>query len=97
GYRTRLTHALSWCSLLSLHTRVDLLANGGDYVLCTLLLWTLFLPLGRCSSLDALRARLDAGREASREEPEPVVSLAVLALMLQLAVIYAFNAVHKDG
>ena len=28
---------------------------------------------------------------------EPVVSLAVLALFLQLAVIYFFNAVHKDG
>lgn len=90
GYRTRLTHLLSWFSLLSLQTRVDLVANGGDYVFCTLMLWSLFLPLGRRYSLDALRERRDPA-------PERVASLAVPAMLLQLSVIYLFNALNKSG
>ncbi len=90
GYRTRLSQVASLIAVISLHTRVDLLANGGDFVLCILCWWTLFLPLGRRFSVDALRT--DAP-----PDPTPVVSLAVLAATLQLAVIYFFNAVHKDG
>lgn len=94
GYRTRLMHVLSWFGLLSLQTRVGLVANGGDYVFGTLLLWSAFLPLGRRYSLDALLAREQTdGAEAER----PIRSLAVAALLLQLSVIYLFNAVNKSG
>lgn len=90
GYRTRLCQLASLIAIISLQTRVDLLANGGDFVLGILCWWTLFLPLGRRFSVDALRS--DAP-----PDPTPVVSLAVFAATLQLAVIYYFNAVHKDG
>jgi predicted DCC family thiol-disulfide oxidoreductase YuxK len=90
GYRTRLCQFLSLVAILSLNTRIDMLNNGGDYVLCILCWWTLFLPLGRRFSVDSLRS--DAPDAST-----PVVSLAVLAALLQLSVIYFFNAVHKSG
>jgi predicted DCC family thiol-disulfide oxidoreductase YuxK len=107
GYRTRLFHALSLICIVSLHDRVIFLENGGDVVLNILCAWTLFLPMGARFSVDALRASLRARREGTPAELErrddlpretrPVVSLAVLALLLQICVIYYFNAVHKSG
>jgi hypothetical protein len=107
GYRTRLMHVLSWLCLVSLEVRVDLLSNGADFVFSDLALWTVFLPLGRRFSLDALlrslRSAGDHDLEALRRladsprDSRPVVSLAVLAATLQLSVIYVFNAIHKTG
>ena len=93
GFFTRFFHILSFACLISLQIRVDLLANGGDFVFCDLVLWTAFLPLGATFSIDAWR-REKAGKPPERS---PHVSWAVLVAVLQLAVIYYFNAVHKSG
>jgi hypothetical protein len=61
-------------------------------VLCNLMVWTAFLPLGSAFSVDAWRAR-----KAGTPTISPVVSWAVFVVMLQLAIIYAFNAIHKTG
>jgi hypothetical protein len=109
GFRTRIAQVLSLIALLSLHGRLLLFDNGGDVVLGLLCTWTTFLPTGRRFSVDAVlarrRARLDASRPAvGPPEPFPVTdpsrsfaSLAVGALIFQLAFIYLFNAVHKGG
>jgi len=93
GFFTRLFHVLSFVCLVSLQVRVDLIANGGDFVFCDLVLWTAFLPLGASFSIDAWRR--DKAEKSST--PSPVVSWAVSVAILQLAVIYYFNAVHKSG
>ncbi|HEY0840206.1 MAG TPA: DCC1-like thiol-disulfide oxidoreductase family protein, partial [Vulgatibacter sp.] len=105
GWKTKLFQALSLVATVSLHSRGVILENGGDVVTNLLVAWTLFLPLGRRFSVDALLASLRRGRErvaadlAERDEKDtrPVVSLAVLGVLLQLAVIYLFNALHKSG
>ena len=109
GWRTRLMQVLALICVLSLHGRVTLLENGGDWMLGELALWTAFLPLGRRFSVDALRASLRARREKTAAElgdrkamdvslsMTAVVSLAVLALALQIANSYIFNAAHKGG
>jgi len=108
GWRTRLMHFLALICVLSLHGRVTLLENGGDWMLGELTLWTAFLPTGRRFSIDALRASLRARRETTAAQLADrvgmdasgsvnVVSLAVLALALQIANSYIFNAVHKGG
>jgi len=110
GWRTRLMQFLALVCVLSLHGRVTLLENGGDWMLGELALWTAFLPLGRRFSVDALRASLRARRETTAGELADrkamdgasnvdvnVVSLAVLALALQIANSYIFNAAHKGG
>ncbi len=107
GFRTKLFHALSLLFITSLNARNLFVENGGTIVVNILGLWTLFLPLGKRFSLDAvaasMRARneVDAAELNDRAEPapalEPAVSLAVFALLLQWSVIYFFNFVHKSG
>ena len=108
GWHTRLFHLLSFACLVSVHSRGTFLENGGDVALNLLCAWTLFLPMGARFSIDAIRASLAAKRESTVAElagrdawrartARPVVSLAVLAILLQLSVIYYFNAVHKHG
>jgi hypothetical protein len=107
GWRTRLFHILSFAMTTSLHDRILVVENWGTVALGALMLWTAFLPLGRRFSVDALVSTLRAG---SGERPDdlaapripvpdtrPAVSLAVLALLLQLAVIYGLNFAHKTG
>jgi predicted DCC family thiol-disulfide oxidoreductase YuxK len=108
GWRTRLMQVLALICVLSLHGRVTLLENGGDWMLGELALWTTFLPLGRRFSVDAVLASLRARRETTAAElgdrkamdvslTMTVVSLAVLAVALQIANSYIFNAAHKGG
>jgi hypothetical protein len=107
GWKTRLFHFLSVVCIVSLHDRVIFLENGGDVVLNILCVWTLFLPMGARFSVDSLLASLRARPDRSLAdlnrrddlpaETRPVVSLAVLALLLQVTVIYYFNVVHKSG
>jgi predicted DCC family thiol-disulfide oxidoreductase YuxK len=105
GYRTRLFQVLTLVGVVSIHSRNVLVENGGDVVLNLMLAWTLVLPLGGCYSIDAVRAGLAGGHECgpaelnrpTRRPPGRVRSLAVTAVLLQLAAIYFLNAVHKDG
>jgi predicted DCC family thiol-disulfide oxidoreductase YuxK len=107
GFATKLAQVLAFISITSLDARNIFVENGGDVVVNLLAFLTIPLPLGRRFSIDAVRAAMRARRETSaaalndRTYPaptlEPVVSLVVLALFLQLAVIYFFNAIHKDG
>jgi hypothetical protein len=108
GYRTRLTHILSFACLVSMAFRQAFLENGGDIALKCLCAWTLFLPMGARFSVDAVRESLAARRERTVADlevpptlPDPkkhsTASIAFFALLLQLATIYFFNAVNKRG
>jgi predicted DCC family thiol-disulfide oxidoreductase YuxK len=107
GYRTRLFHLLSLLCLCSLNARNLLVENGGTVVMNLLCFWTVFLPLGRRVSVDALltslRTQPDTSVESLNERherpasSERFYSLVVLALMLQWSTIYFFNVVHKSG
>ncbi|HWP06221.1 MAG TPA: HTTM domain-containing protein [Polyangiaceae bacterium] len=107
GWHTRVMQVLAAVMLVSINSRNIMLENGGWVVLTLLTVWSMFLPLGRRFSIDALCASFRARRETTvealndRAAPErdtrPVVSLAVAALILQWIVIYYFNVVHKTG
>jgi len=107
GWRTKLMQVLSVIAVMSLHSRVPFLENGGDWTVGELALWTAFLPLGRRFSIDSLRASLRRRPESTAAELNDraalggdatlVVSLAAFAVVLQLANAYFFNAVHKGG
>jgi hypothetical protein len=107
GFRTRFAQLASLVCMLSLHGRMLLFDNGGDVVLGLLTIWTAFLPTGRAFSVDAVLARRgpkSAGRRSAARGPGfaarsegSFASLGVLAVVVQLAFIYFFNAVHKQG
>lgn len=107
GNRTRLAHLASLLGVLSLHGRTLFIQNGGDVTLVELCVWTLFLPMGRRYSIDSWRGRRAAPpppsaepltrRDVAPPDGVPVVSLAALAIVAQLAIIYLFNALQKNG
>ena len=105
GYRTRWVQVLALLARVSLNSRLAPLENGGDMVMDLLCLLTVPLPLGARFSLDALAPRArpepaddrDAKREALEPTTTPVVSIAMLALILQFSAIYLFNASSKGG
>lgn len=90
GYSTRVSHAVAWILLTSLNARNVAIENGAFIALNWLSLFSWWLPLGTRFSVDAVLAR-------RKPRTRRVVSLAVLALILQWAVIYWLNYVHKDG
>jgi predicted DCC family thiol-disulfide oxidoreductase YuxK len=106
GWRTRLFHVLSFVMTTSLHNRMLFAENWGGVAIGALMVWTLFLPMGRRFSVDAVLASMRARRGETPEDlaagvppPDntPARSLAVLCLLIQIAIIYWFNYVHKSG
>ena len=107
GWHTRVAHVISFACMVSLHDREIFTENGGDCAINLLCFWTLFLPMGARFSVDAVQKSLAARRErtagelndraATATKAESTKSLAFFAILLQLAVIYYFNAVNKHG
>jgi hypothetical protein len=91
GLHTRIATLACWALFASLHVRNPIMLSLGDHFLRQVLFWCVFLPLGRCWSLDALRAR-EPGRSRS-----PVFEAASVALLLQIAFLYFFTALLKRG
>lgn len=91
GWRTRWVTALSWFLLASLHARNPLILHGGDQLLRVMLFWAMFVPWGRVASLDGRRN----WTSPESSESTYVVSVATLALKLQLCGMYWFSAALK--
>lgn len=95
GWFTRTATVVSWVLLLSLHARNSLMLNGGDVLLRLLLFWGMLLPLGARWSLDARRARSLAENTPPTSAPPTLVSAGTVALLVQVALVYVFNALYK--
>ena len=106
GWKTRLFHVLAFVMTTSLHNRMLFAENWGGVAIGALMAWTVWLPTGRRWSVDAVLASMRARRDETPEDlkagvpaPDntPARSLAVFGLLLQIAIIYWFNYVHKSG
>jgi hypothetical protein len=95
GFHTRWTHFLSLVAICSLHNRLAMLEDGSEVTTRLLTFWTLFLPMGARFSVDAVRRAAAVGGVAREERP--AFSLAVPAILLQIALLYTFNVLHKNG
>ena len=89
GYRTRVVHPLMFLAVLSVHTRNHMVIYGFDLVTSTVGVWALFLPLESRWSVDARR-----GMARSSSSVSPIAALGIVA---QIALIYFYNGLHKDG
>ena len=93
GRHTRLMTVLTWFLLASVQSRNPLILHGGDQILRMMLFWAMFVPLGRVASLDAL---LEGRASDSETATSPrIVSVATLALKLQLCGMYWISAMLK--
>lgn len=101
GFHTRIMSVIAFFCAFSLNTRNLFLEDGGCAAMSIMAAWACFLPLGDRFSIDALRKSVRAeleGRPLSRAETTaPFVSIVVLGIVLEFALIYFFNALHKKG
>ncbi|HZO15763.1 MAG TPA: HTTM domain-containing protein [Polyangiaceae bacterium] len=107
GWHTRVFTVLATLWVTSMDSRLVLVENGGYVVVNLMCFWAMFLPVGKCFSVDSLLASLRNQRERTaeelahpldqRERIAPHRSLASLALFINFAIIYIFNVVNKYG
>lgn len=99
GWRTRAATVVTWVLLCSVQQRNPLLEQGGDILLRVVLFWGMFLPLGARASVDRARARASArgGHGAGDGEAVRVLSVATVALVVQLVLVYWMTALWKDS
>lgn len=95
GYRTRLASVAVFVLVFSLNARNPLVMNGGDALFSRLLFWGVFLPLGGRWSVDAFRYDSGNADEGSIRTDSRVTTVATAAVMVQVVVVYATNAVFK--
>lgn len=81
GYRTRVATFLVWFLVTSLQLRNLYIGLGADALLRMLLLWGVFLPLGA-------RWSVDERQEGSEVGSSQIVSVATVALLVQIGVVY---------
>jgi hypothetical protein len=87
GYQTRIVKWVVFICYLSMYYRNPMIGYGYNNLAKLLLLWCLFLPLNRYWSVDSALSR------AARDAPVPGIFL--LAIELQIGMVYFFAAVWK--
>jgi len=92
GVRTRLATFGSWVLLLSLHNRNPVILQAGDALLRLLLFWGMLLPLGARWSVDSAAGPLTLYRRKDNR----FLSVAGVAILLQVCLVYWFTATFKD-
>lgn len=90
GWQTRIATIVSWLLLCSLHSRNEFLNNGGDDLFRALLLWSMFLPLGKKWSLDARANPLHL------PEGKTILSAGTVAILLQFLYLYLATGLGKS-
>jgi hypothetical protein len=90
GWRTRLAALACFVLEASLLNRNGLVLIGGDVLLCCLLFWALFLPLGARWSVDATLSSAPPPAENQH------LSWASAGLLMQVMSVYFFSAILKS-
>lgn len=94
GFQTQSALLASLILFISIQNRNNEIETGGDYVLRLVCFWCLFLPMGARFSLDRRSGRVR--NRQSGKASDQYFSIATVALILQMMVIYFFSALHKD-
>tara|TARA_B100001123_G_scaffold433082_1_gene557107 strand:+ start:456 stop:2597 length:2142 start_codon:yes stop_codon:yes gene_type:complete len=107
GYKSKLSHFITAIIIISIHVFVTKVGNSGDMFLNCMLIWTLFLPLGKSLSLDSLINSLFIYKENTLDDlnnkkignnpPIQIYSIAYFAVLFQISAIYFFTALDKHG
>lgn len=96
GFGTRWVKWFLLPALFTLDSRVPRCYTGGDIVLHGQALYAVLLPIGQVLSVDAWRVSR-RHPTAQNTQPTAISSPIYLVLLLQLAIIYFFNARTKTG
>ena len=107
GFKTKLSQIICALIIISIHNRVIMLENAGDFVFNSILILSIFMPLGVAFSIDSFKKSLKHYKEFSPEhlnnrkitynKSQEIFSLAFFAILIQLASIYFFTVLNKSG
>lgn len=96
GYKTKINNILSWMFFVSLSARTAVVSHAGDDLIRLCLFWFIFLPSHKSFSIDSAMENLNENKtEPIAPENRSVLSIASIAIVLQLVVMYVFTAVLK--
>ena len=105
NFEQKLSHLISAAIIISIHSQATAVGNSGDLFLNSILIWTLFLPLGKSFSLDSIIKSLRDSKELKVEDlnnrtyginkPIQIYSIAYLAILLQISTIYFLSALNR--
>ncbi len=95
GYKTKLNNILSWVFFVSLSARTAVVSHAGDDLIRLCLFWFIFLPTYRFYSVDSTMTKLDSDGSVIEPNDHTILSIASLAFISQLIVMYVFTAVLK--
>ena len=96
GFKTRMAAIASWFMLVSLQNRNLEILQGGDVYLRQLAFWAIFLPIGAVYSIDSALTTTPL-KPGSEKDQSSHFSVPGIALMLQVAFVYAFAVLLKSG
>jgi len=107
GFKTKLSQIICTIIIISIHNRVIMLENAGDFVFNSILILSLFMPLGLTFSIDSFKKSLKNFKETNTKDLNnrkivhnqsyEIFSLAFFAMLLQLSSIYFFTGLNKSG
>ena len=105
GYKSKLSHLITAIIIISIHSQEVVVGNSGDTFLNSMLIWTLFLPLGKSFSLDSLIKSLKNFKELKVEDlnnridginkPTQIYSIAYFMVLIQISSIYFLSAINR--
>ncbi len=95
GYKTKINNILSWLFFISLSARTAVVSHAGDDLIRLFLFWLIFIPSHQFFSIDRLMTKLNSKSPETESVDDSVLSIAGLALIFQLTVMYVFTAVLK--
>ena len=88
GYKTKWAVLGSWVLLISFQSRNFLILNSGDTLLCLLLFWSLYLPLGKYFSIDS-------ALQENKEKTFSIFSVNSFSFIFQILFVYYFTYLMK--
>ena len=95
GWHTRTSSIVLYVLVTSFHERNNLVLNGGDTVLRTMLFFFMFAPAGAALSVDRILQRLRQP-DGATAPPRQIVPWAQRMLQVQCAVIYLVTIYAKS-
>lgn len=88
GYRIQIVSILLYICVFSIHERNAPFLLGSDQIFRLALFWSIFLPLNSSFCFFSTK---------QKQNSEEIKSIAVFTILLQIGVIYFFNAYSKNG
>lgn len=96
GWRTRWLTPLNYIFWVSLHTRFDLLWDGGDNVMQLVFVYAMFADVGAYFSFDAERSRRAREQDGfTRRVRAMFHNTAILAIAIQICLVYGIAGLTK--